>query len=572
MKYENLANIVFIFCFILAGFLHDSLAVEGDDLGIDSESKVISPSDSNIPVSQSQAVNPATLPVPKYNTKSPNPNSSFSNLQPFGSNLFEGNFSSEREDGIDSSYLVATGDRIAIQAWGALEVNDSFVVDGQGNIFIPTVGPVKVLGVANSALTRKIKASIKRVYISDFGVYTNLLSAKPIAVYVTGFVNNPGRYAGLGSDSPLFFLDRAEGIDHALGSYRDIEIRRKKKVLAQIDLYDFLISGEMPKIQFKDGDTIIVKKRGDVVALTGNVAKSKLIEFKVGQYYGNDTLKIIPELSTATEITIKGMRNGSPLLKTMSLADFKIATLQDGDEIMVRGEGKSSSMLITLEGEFNGSSVIAIKRNAKLIDVLNHISVNLEIADIDSIHIRRKSVAKAQKDAINDALYRLEKSSYLALSDTQGEVAIRKDEAALMSQFVERAKQIETLGRVVTSHNGQQSNILLEADDVIVIPQKTNIVQIGGEVFMSQAVVYNKDMDLSDYIERSGGFTDRADEGRIIILRANGETLNSRNTHIQAGDQILVTPEVDSKIIQNAIDLTEVIYKIAIAAGVLVSI
>ena len=136
-------------------------------------------------------------------------------LLPFGSNLFTGNFAAERDDGVNPDYVVASGDRIVVQTWGAVVLNETLIVDGQGNIFLPEVGPVPVEGRRNAELTGIVKTALQRVYRSNFGVYTNLLSPQPVSVYVTGFVNNPGRYAGLPTDSVLYFLDRADGTSTA---------------------------------------------------------------------------------------------------------------------------------------------------------------------------------------------------------------------------------------------------------------------------------------------------------------------------------------------------------------------
>jgi protein involved in polysaccharide export with SLBB domain len=112
-------------------------------------------------------------------------------------------------------------------------------VDAQGNVFLPNVGPIPVAGTKNAELTAKMRAGLGRVYARNFEVYTNLLTAKPVAVFVTGGVKRPGRYAGVPSDSALFFLEQAGGIDPRLGSYRNISVLRAGQKLAELDLYDF---------------------------------------------------------------------------------------------------------------------------------------------------------------------------------------------------------------------------------------------------------------------------------------------------------------------------------------------
>ena len=101
----------------------------------------------------------------------------------------------------------------------------------------------------------------------------------------------------------------------------------------------------------------------------------------------------------------------------------------------------------------------AVVDRARLVDVLNYVSVDLALANPQAVHVRRASVAKAQKTAIDDALFRLERSALLALSSSQGEANIRVREAELTQKFVERARLIQPLGRVVTARDNQQRNV-----------------------------------------------------------------------------------------------------------------
>ena len=131
---------------------------------------------------------------------------------PFGVNLFTGGFRAEREDGFNPNYIIQPADRINLRVWGALTFEDTVVVDAQGNIFVPEVGPIQVAGVSNSQLTDHIRQAILQVFTRNVEVYTNVAGTTPVAVFVTGYVNTPGSYAGVASDSLLYFIDRAGGV------------------------------------------------------------------------------------------------------------------------------------------------------------------------------------------------------------------------------------------------------------------------------------------------------------------------------------------------------------------------
>jgi protein involved in polysaccharide export with SLBB domain len=491
-------------------------------------------------------------------------------LQPFGSRLFTGNFLKTREDGLNPNYVVAPGDQVSVRTWGAVNLDDTYTVDGQGNIFLPEIGPLHLEGVMNGDLTDAVRGHIRTVYIDNIDVYTNLVTSQPVAVYVTGLVNNPGRYAGIPSDSILFFLDQAGGIDAELGSYRRIEILRNEQPIASIDLYDFLLKGRISTPQLQDNDTILVSHRGPVIELGGNVAHPALVELASESATGADVLAVIPGAARATEVTLVGMRSGEPFNQTLSLEGFRSTGLRNGDSVTLRDDGRAGTILVSIEGEYEGPSVLSVKRGARLVDVLNHIPVNQELANVEAVYIRRKSVAHAQKDAIGDSLFRLERSTLLALSGSSNEVNIRVQEAKLVEIFAEKARLIDPLGRVVTSQDGVQQNILMEPDDTIVIPGNTQIVRVAGEVLMMQAVTYREGWTATDYIGRAGSYTERADTSKIILHRQNAavEIIDPDRATIKPGDEILVPPRVDKKWRQFGIDMLDVVYKVAISAKV----
>lgn len=493
--------------------------------------------------------------------------------EPFGSRLFTGNFLQTRQDGLNPDYVVMPGDRLQVNTWGAVEMSQVFVVDGQGNVFLPGVGPIQVAGTRNSDLTDKVRRGLERIYARNFQVYTNLLTAKPVAVFVTGGVKRPGRYAGVPSDSILFFLEQAGGIDARLGSYRSISVLRGGKTVDTIDLYDFLVNGKLPVLQFKDGDTVLVNPRGPVVELSGDVALPAMLEFPKGAVSGSDALTVVPGAANATQVTITGIRQGTPISRTLSVDAFKGFQLEDGDSILLRGDGRADTILVHLEGEFIGPSVLAVRRGSRLVDVLSYVPVDTRLANPAAVHIRRASVAKAQKDSIDDSLFRLERSALLALSSSQGEANIRVREAEMTQKFVERARLIQPLGRVVTARGGLQYNVTLEPDDVIVIPQRTHVVRISGEVMMAQAIMWRPDSRASDYIRDAGGFSERGDDDKVIVIRANAEVeIGDPDLAILPGDEILVPPRIDSKVLQNTVDVTQIIYQIAVSAAVVVAI
>ena len=198
---------------------------------------------------------------------------------PFGSTLFSGDFSASETLGLNADYIVGLGDKVAVRIWGAASYDEIQMVDSQGNIFIPDVGPVKLGGVKNSRVNATVKSAVARVYTNDVEVYTNLITAQTASVYVTGYVHRPGKYSGLPTSSVLSFIDKAGGIDAASGSFRKIEVIRHSEVIAVIDLYDFIRDGVIPDVALKEGDAIVVKPLLQTVFVGGDASKPNRFEY-----------------------------------------------------------------------------------------------------------------------------------------------------------------------------------------------------------------------------------------------------------------------------------------------------
>lgn len=122
----------------------------------------------------------------------------------------------------------------------------------------------------NTLVTRQVK----KVYQSNVNVYAALDVAQPVKVYVTGFVNRPGLYGGIASDSMLSYIDKAGGVDPARGSYVSIEVKRNGKARSQVNLYNFLLNGDLDLVQFNDGDVIVVGPRQHTFSVDGAVFNS----------------------------------------------------------------------------------------------------------------------------------------------------------------------------------------------------------------------------------------------------------------------------------------------------------
>ena len=485
----------------------------------------------------------------------------------FGEQLFQPGVVQTYGVGFNENYTIALGDRIALRMWGAYPYQDVQVVDPQGNVFLPNVGPVNVAGVRNSDLNEVISDAIRQVYRSNVNVYASLEAAQPVRVFVTGFVRAPGQYAGVSTDSVLGFLLRAGGIDADRGSYIDIRLLRAGDTRASFDLYDFLIDGQINTVPIQDGDTIVVSGRHNAVRVGGDVFNSYGFEFKDARISAAELLKLAKPRPGATHISVVhkvGMRQFSEYHAIDAIDEVY---LQSGDELAVVTDRRVSTILVRVDGAIDSSNVLTLPYGAKIADALTEIVPRTQ-ANPDAIQLFRPSVAERQRQMLDISLRVLERSALTSRSLTTEEAALRAREAENVLRFVDRARQIRPRGQVVLAGRESVMDTLLEDGDVLVIPERSTLVMVHGEVTSPAALVYDSDSTVADYIELAGGIIQREGDARILLRRQDGTFTESRRARPQPGDEILVVPTVGARTLEVTRGITQILFQIAVVAGV----
>lgn len=492
----------------------------------------------------------------------------------FGSHLFGGNFKENAQHTYNPDYKIAVGDIISLKIWGAVDFERNLVVDSQGNVFIPQVGAIQVLGVKNSDLLDIIKANVSKIYKSNVFVYADMNSYQSVSVFVTGNVNAPGLYKGLSSDSIIQYLDKAAGINLDYGSFRDIKILRANKIIKRVDLYDFLLRGEMELFAFKTGDVVLVGDVKNYAFASGDVQKP--FRFEIGEDLR--TLGDLAYISGAKPIVTNAIvksygANHNLIVKSYAKKDFNFVGLKAGDEVEFRPDYNAQSISVSIEGEHSGAHFMVLKKGANLADVVAKIRKNAR-SDLNSVQVFRKSVAITQKKLIEAQLKELETLALTSGSVNAEGSTIRANQAKTILEFIERAKKVEPKGQIVIDESAAYKDITLEEGDLIVVPSKNNLVLVQGEVALPGAFVWVESKKMKHYVELAGDFSERADTSRVLVIRANGKAekhsggIFGGGANIKAGDSILVLPRVDGQGLQITAMLTQILYQIAIATNV----
>jgi len=541
-------------------------------------------STTNVPAASAVTL-PSSAPPPAMQVPSPALSQQMSyyianqNSNVFGANLFTGAFTRLGPTQFNPDYAVAIGDSIQIRLWGSFQFDSILIVDPEGNIFVPNVGPVHVLGVRNQDIQQVVESAIGKVYRSNVLSYSTLAAAQPVRVFVGGYVNLPGMYSGTSMDSLLNYLDQAGGIDTARGSFLNVQVKRGNLIRATFNLYDFLLQGRMPIIQLADGDVILVSSRQSIITVTSLAENPNQFEFAGSTIAMADVVKLAKPFPQANHVMVT--RNNASLVQSTeyySLDEANQVILQNGDTIQFTSDKKIGTITVRVQGEHDSAMAYVMPHGARLGDLMNKIKFS-DQSDASNIQLFRKSVQERQSQQLQSLLQTLQANILTARSGTAAEANLRSQEASLMLQWVDRAKQIQPTGQVLIAQAAKRDDLLLENGDVINIPAKDGLVMVSGQVLFPTTIAFDASLNLDDYIRHCGGYTQGADVARIIVAHRDGSfsdtsgkgAFNSKDG-IREGDAIMVLPYVDPKSRQFWLEMTQIISQVAISAKVVLGL
>ena len=97
------------------------------------------------------------------------------------------------------------------------------------------------------------------------------------------------------------------------------------------------------------------------------------------------------------------------------------------------------------------------------------------------------------------------------------------------------------------------------------------------------AMVFDDSRGINDYVNASGGYSQKADQSRVLVLHRDGSITRIEykdgwfssglaKYDVQPGDEILVMPQIDPKTMQYTSDIMQVIYQVAMSAAVVLRI
>ena len=158
----------------------------------------------------------------------------------------------------------------------------------------------------------------------------------------------------------------------------------------------------------------------------------------------------------------------------------------------------------------------------------------------------------------------------------------------LLSGFVGRAGE----GVWPFAGRGRPAANVWEDGDTLMIPETPGVVHVVGEVFNATSLLYEEGRTVGQYLRKVGGMTKEADEKQVSVIKADGSVISRQQSNrgklvfwdsashswlfggfmsleMEPGDTIVVPRKLDRFLwIRTTKDLTQIVFQIAVAAGI----
>ena len=412
--------------------------------------------------------------------------------QVFGRNIFNTRnltFEPSVNLATPSNYRLGPGDEVIIDIWGASQNTIRQQISPDGTINIQKIGPVNLNGLTIAEANDYLKKTLNKIYnglnnandpTSD--IRLTLGSIRTIQINVMGEVVQPGTYS-LSSFATVFHaLYRAGGVSD-IGSLRNVQLVRNGKNIATIDVYQFIMKGNIQDdIRLQEGDVVIVPAYDVLVKIDGKVKRPMRFEMKKDE-------------SLSTLISYAGGFEADAYTRSLRVVrqngqEYEVNTVKDLDYSVYKMR--------------NGDVVTAEA-------ILNRFTNKLEI---------RGAVYRPGIYQLNGKLNTVRELVNEAQGLT-GDAFLNR--AVLYRQREDLTTEVIPVD-IKAIMDGTSQNIILAKNDILYIPSIHDLedrgdVVIHGEVAKPDSYPYADNMTLEDLIIQAGGLREAASVVRVDVSR-----------------------------------------------------
>lgn len=411
--------------------------------------------------------------------------------QIFGHNIFTNeNLTFEPNVNVATpvDYRLGPGDEVIIDVWGASETTIRETISPEGSIHVSNLGPVYLSGKTVKEANAYLKEEFVKIYSGVSGNMPNtqvkltLGQIRSIQVNVMGEVAVPGTYTLSAFASVFHALYRAGGVNE-IGSLRSIRVVRGGSVVADLDVYDFIMKGKLKDdIRLEDGDVILVQPYQSLVQISGKVKRPMFYEMKEGE-------------TAALLIDFAGGFTGDAYKKAVRV---------------IRKSGRELQVYNVDEQEFAAFPM----------DDGDQVSV-------DSVLQRFENRVEIRGAVYRAGLYQLDGGMNTVKQLIQKSEGVRGD-AFLNRAILDRERedleheiiQVDVKGIL----NGTVADIPLQKNDVLYIPSIHDLKEeatltIHGEVANPGTYLYSDNMTVEDLVLQAGGLLESASTTKVEVAR-----------------------------------------------------
>lgn len=434
-------------------------------------------------------------------------------------------------------YKVGPGDNIFISVSGIEERDFNLLINHEGFLYIPRIGAVDLRNKSLAEAKKIIRASLEKNF-RNVDIYIALGEVRKIKVSLVGNVVNQTSFV-LNSNSRLQDILRGSSGIQSTSDLRNIKINSKDGTAGIFDLVSFFRKGDMKQNPYlRDGDIVVIEKVDKIISITGQVKYPATYEFKEGE-----TLKDLIDLAgglayKARRDTIELIRFTEDGLNQFSKYfsyDFiqqNSIPLKYSDLIVVRALSEYyDEQWVTLQGEIKFPGLYKIVKNkTTLSEIISQADGFLKNASLEDATLYRTDA-----DTSYDQEY--ERIKQIPRSD------MTDDEYDYL-----KAKSRQRKGKVVVDFillfgsNQLSEDVILKKGDIISIPEKKNYITLIGQVVNPGNIIYDPKLKVEDYIQIAGGFSWRAIESDVRVIKVNtGEWIDADDIErLDPGDTIWV--------------------------------
>lgn len=249
------------------------------------------------------------------------------------------------------------------------------------------------------------------------------------------------------------------------------------------------------------------------------------------------------------------------------------------DSISVRSIPEfRENLSLEIRGEVRFPGAYTFKRGETLAQVIARAGGVTELAHLSAAVFTRKDLRDQEAKQLAGLRQRLR--SEIAASGLEKANEGKSGGADSSARILEQLDATEALGRLVIDLgaivDGSMDDVSLKDGDLLVIPEYRQEISVLGEVQHSSAHLFNSRLDITNYIELSGGINHRGDKKRIYVVKADGSVVlpkrsgwfKHRRASIAPGDTIIVPLDVDRR---RALTIwgetSAIIYQLALGAA-----